>query len=178
MSHPWFDKVVLCLIVLNSVCLALADPLLPPNATLDFLEKIFNTLFTIEMLIKMIALGVRSGEMSYFQDNWNTMDFFVVCLGWGPELMSLFVSVPVGNFTAIRTIRVLKVLKTIQRVEGVRKLVTSLLNSMPLLLNVGNLLMFIFFVFGIFGSQVSSSFCSTPVSLDTHLTGEGSYTLH
>ena len=69
-------------------------------------------------------------------------------------MISIFTDANVGNFTAIRTIRVLKVLKTIQRVEGVRKLVSSLLNSAPLLLNVGNLLMFIFFIFGIFGNQL------------------------
>jgi len=77
-----------------------------------------------------------------------------VCLGWLPDIILMFRDESVGNFTAIRTIRVLKVLKTIQRVEGVRKLVSSLLNSMPLLLNVGNLLLFIFFIFGIFGSQL------------------------
>ena len=75
-THPLFDKTVLFLIIANSVCLAMADPLQPPNETLDFLEKIFNILFTFEMVIKMIALGLwakKPIDKCYFSDNWNVM---------------------------------------------------------------------------------------------------------
>ena len=94
MSHPWFDKIVLFLIAANSVCLALADPLKPTNNTLEFIESIFNVLFTIEMIIKMISLGIRGSELSYFSDNWNKMDF---CVGKSntpmARVQSLFVLV-------------------------------------------------------------------------------------
>ena len=154
MSNPWFDQVVLLLILANSGSLAAEDPLATTtNPTLEKMELAFNILFTAEMFIKMVALGVF-GKDRYLHDPWNKMDFFVVFMGWLPLIMALFTDGGGANFTAIRTVRILKVLKTVQRVEGVRRLVAALLSSIPLLLNVGNLLAFMFFVFGIFGLQV------------------------
>ncbi|GMH71770.1 hypothetical protein TrST_g6815 [Triparma strigata] len=174
MTQPWFDRIVLLLIIANSITLAAEDPLIkqkcedpndpdpPPceNAILVQCEVIFNILFTIEMLIKMVGIGVYGKPSSYLADPWNKMDFFVVCVGWLPTLIEAVNPPQEGeessgpNLTAIRTVRILKVLKTIQRVEGVRRLVAALLSSLPLLMNVGNLLGFMFFVFGIFGLQL------------------------
>lgn len=124
MAYPAFDRFILLLIVANSVCLAVEDPLSDtPHPVLEQLELVFNILFTIEMTIKMIGLGLWGSKSAYWSDGWNRMDSFVVFMGWLPTILSLFMGdggSEGANFTAIRVVRILKVLKTIQRVEGVR----------------------------------------------------------
>lgn len=60
------------------------DPTSGDSATRNQISSqsslVFTILFTIEMLIKMTALGVF-GENSYFGDKWNWLDFLVVFVG-------------------------------------------------------------------------------------------------
>lgn len=61
--HPVFDAFILLVIVLNSITMALEDPLEDPDRpsdltkTLHTLELIFNIIFTVEMTIKIVAMG-------------------------------------------------------------------------------------------------------------------------
>ncbi|GMH48289.1 hypothetical protein TrLO_g7703, partial [Triparma laevis f. longispina] len=124
MTQPWFDRIVLLLIVANSISLAAEDPLIkqkcsdptdpnpPPceNSTLVMMELIFNILFTIEMLVKMVGIGIYGKSTSYLADPWNKMDFFVVIVGWLPLLIEAVNPPKEGeeegeglNLTAIRT---------------------------------------------------------------------------
>jgi hypothetical protein len=45
------------------------------NSTID---KIFNFIFLLEMLVKLIALGLTMDEGSYLRESWNQLDFFIV----------------------------------------------------------------------------------------------------
>lgn len=45
----------------------------------DFDDFIF-AFFAIEMVIKMVALGIF-GKMCYLGDTWNRLDFFIVLAG-------------------------------------------------------------------------------------------------
>lgn len=46
----------------------------------DFDDFIF-TFFAVEMVIKMVALGIF-GKKCYLGDTWNRLDFFIVLAGW------------------------------------------------------------------------------------------------
>lgn len=46
----------------------------------DFDDFIF-AFFAIEMVIKMVALGIF-GKKCYLGDTWNRLDFFIVVAGW------------------------------------------------------------------------------------------------
>lgn len=46
----------------------------------DFDDFIF-AFFAVEMVIKMVALGIF-GKKSYLGDTWNRLDFFIVLAGW------------------------------------------------------------------------------------------------
>jgi hypothetical protein len=61
------------------------------------------------------------------------------------------------GLSVIRIVRILRPLRTLTKVEGMRKLVITLLQSMPMLMDVGVLLSFAFFIFGIVGVQVRES---------------------
>ena len=75
-----------------------------------------------------------------------------------------------------RTIRILRPLRTVTRVEGMRALVETLINSLPLLADVGLLLFFEFIVFGIVGAShpppPSSAACTKQVPQPSSMSRE------
>ena len=60
------------------------------------------------------------------------------------------------NLRSLRNLRVLRPLRSINIVPTMRKLVSTLINSMPELFNVAIFLIFIFMLFGILGLQLYS----------------------
>jgi len=155
-DNMWFDRIILFVILLNVGFLSATDPTdNSPNPILETAELIFNIIFTIEILIKVIAVGMV-GEFGFFSDAWNKIDFVIVLAGWLPFIIQAAGGGGLGNLTAIRTVRTLKALKTIDKVEGLKKMVVSLLKSVPLLVSVLSLMVFLFFIFGILGNQLFS----------------------
>ena len=76
------------------------------------------------------------------------LDFSVVSLGWisfAPES---------ERFTALRTFRLLRPLRTISGNPGLRVLAQALVESIPLLVDVLALWLFVFVVFGIIGMNL------------------------
>jgi hypothetical protein len=70
-------------------------------------------------------------------------------------LRRLLANVPgMVNISALRTIRVLRPLRSLVILPGMKLLVTSLLRSIPALLSVMVLMMFVFAIFGILGIQL------------------------
>ena len=177
--NPWFDRVVMTLILLNCVFLAMDSRELvfeettrgcvtrPPQRptptdalvlsstwtrfntrfvvnrpfsrlnpsprpeshrkAVDNSENIFLSLFCGEMVIKIVAMGLTSCTRTlHSETSWNRLDFTVVILG-------IIAAMNLGNFSAIRTVRVLRPLRTLQGFAGMRQLVVTLLNSLPLL---------------------------------------------
>jgi hypothetical protein len=56
--NPWFDRFILLVIIINSACLALDDPTaLVRPAWLGVMDIFFITVFTAELIIKVIAMG-------------------------------------------------------------------------------------------------------------------------
>uniref|UniRef100_A0A8C5NE20 Voltage-dependent T-type calcium channel subunit alpha n=1 Tax=Gouania willdenowi TaxID=441366 RepID=A0A8C5NE20_GOUWI len=114
----------------------------------DFDDFIF-AFFAIEMVIKMIALGIF-GKRCYLGDTWNRLDFFIVLAG----MLEYSLNLQSVSFSAVRTVRVLRPLRAINRVPSMRILVTLLLDTLPMLGNVLLLCFFVFFIFGIVGVQL------------------------
>lgn len=73
------------MILLNCVCLALADPLDHDCETmkcqnLTEVNSFVLYFFVAEMVIKMIAMGV-TGKKGYLSEGWNRLDFLIVVAG-------------------------------------------------------------------------------------------------
>ncbi|XP_071247574.1 LOW QUALITY PROTEIN: voltage-dependent T-type calcium channel subunit alpha-1G-like [Salvelinus alpinus] len=114
----------------------------------DFDDFIF-AFFAVEMVIKMVALGIF-GKKCYLGDTWNRLDFFIVLAG----MLEYSLNLENVSFSAVRTVRVLRPLRAINRVPSMRILVTLLLDTLPMLGNVLLLCFFVFFIFGIVGVQL------------------------
>ncbi|KAA0725121.1 Voltage-dependent T-type calcium channel subunit alpha-1G [Triplophysa tibetana] len=144
----------------------------------DFDDFIF-AFFAVEMVIKMVALGIF-GKKCYLGDTWNRLDFFIVLAGRDIEagllssqslkqtlrecrpsihptktrMLEYSLNLQNVSFSAVRTVRVLRPLRAINRVPSMRILVTLLLDTLPMLGNVLLLCFFVFFIFGIVGVQL------------------------
>lgn len=164
-SKP-FERLSLLLILANCIFLAMdsnepefADTKI--GGVLNIAEWFFLFAFTVEMVLKILALGLFSAKGSYLRDAWNILDSIVVTMGW------ISLSPEVANVSAMRTVRVLRPLRTITGVEGMRMLVATLLSSMPMLLDVLILCAFLFLIFGTIGVQTFAGYlryhCGTPV---------------
>uniref|UniRef100_A0A3Q1FE85 Voltage-dependent T-type calcium channel subunit alpha n=1 Tax=Acanthochromis polyacanthus TaxID=80966 RepID=A0A3Q1FE85_9TELE len=116
----------------------------------DFDDFIF-AFFAIEMVIKMVALGIF-GKKCYLGDTWNRLDFFIVVAG----MLEYSLNLQNVSLSAVRTVRVLRPLRAINRVPSMRILVNLLLDTLPMLGNVLLLCFFVFFIFGIVGVQLWS----------------------
>ncbi|XP_028977863.2 voltage-dependent T-type calcium channel subunit alpha-1H isoform X2 [Esox lucius] len=153
--HPWFERVSMLAILLNCVTLGMFQPcddvrcLSHRCSFLQALDDGIFAFFALEMLVKMVALGVL-GQKGYLGDTWNRLDFFIVIVG----MLEYSLDGHNVSLSAIRTVRVLRPLRAINRVPSMRILVTLLLDTLPMLGNVLALCFFVFFIFGIVGVQL------------------------
>ncbi|XP_041819367.1 voltage-dependent T-type calcium channel subunit alpha-1G [Chelmon rostratus] len=153
--NPWFERASMLVILLNCVTLGMFHPCEDIDCDSerckilqDFDDFIF-AFFAIEMVIKMVALGIF-GKKCYLGDTWNRLDFFIVVAG----MLEYSLNLQNVSFSAVRTVRVLRPLRAINRVPSMRILVTLLLDTLPMLGNVLLLCFFVFFIFGIVGVQL------------------------
>jgi hypothetical protein len=125
-------------------------PLPPsPSPPQTHSELPFNLIFTVEMVLKIVALGFV-GKNTYLGDKWNWLDFFIVFIGYIGMIPG------VANVSALRTFRVLRPLRTLSTMPGMRVIVGSILAAVPALGNVVLLALFTILVFGIIGIQLWS----------------------
>ncbi|KAM4820283.1 voltage-dependent T-type calcium channel subunit alpha-1H [Thomomys bottae] len=129
---------------------------------LEAFDDFIFAFFAVEMVIKMVALGLF-GQKCYLGDTWNRLDFFIVMAG----MMEYSLDGHNVSLSAIRTVRVLRPLRAINRVPSMRILVTLLLDTLPMLGNVLLLCFFVFFIFGIVGVQLWAGLLRNRCFLDS-----------
>ncbi|VDO22682.1 unnamed protein product [Haemonchus placei] len=156
---PWFDRVTMCVILINCITLGMYRPCDDgPDCNtyrcniLALIDHAIFAYFAAEMVVKIVALGF-TGPAAYLSDTWNRLDFFIVMAGIAEFLLQEYLGGNI-NLTAIRTVRVLRPLRAVNRIPSMRILVNLLLDTLPMLGNVLLLCFFVFFIFGIVGVQL------------------------
>ena len=161
LNSRWFEPVVLVTIFLSSVSLAAENPVddhSSINGILKYCDYVFTAIFTFEMIVKMIALGVIGTSTSYFRDFWNLLDFvvvtgalseyaFLIANGYG-----LMEEIDMGMIKSLRILRVLRTLKTIDRMPSLKCAFLAVLKSVKKcksVLLIYTLFMCIFSVLGV-----------------------------
>jgi Ion transport protein len=159
-THPAFETGSIMLIIINSLFLALEDPTLTVQAYyLDLVtskhllqsETIFLYIYTVEMVIKILALGFALNRGSYIRDPWNVLDFTIVVSGYLPVIIGSNSSI---NLNGLRSLRVLRPLKTVTAIKKLRSLILTIFNAIPYLLEIMVVLLFVFLIFAIAGLQL------------------------
>ena len=175
-SSSKFESFILLCIFVNCLFLAMAEPAVAPDyssdAAMDAMlrgaDYVFTCIFGVEMVCKLVALGLACHAGAYLRSPWNWLDGTVVLfsiLGLIPATQEL-----VNGVGALRTIRLLRPLRTVNRIESMRTTVKALITATPRLIHVGLLCACCFFVFGIVGVQLFSGVlrnrCHTQVGGD------------
>lgn len=110
-------------------------------------DDIFQYLYTIEMVVKIVSLGFVLNKGSYLRDAWNILDFVIIASGY----LGMFLQGSGVNLSVLRSFRVIRPLRTISSIQGLRVIVASLMNAVPLLRDSLLVLMFFFLIFAIAG---------------------------
>jgi hypothetical protein len=76
-------------------------------------------IFTIELLIKWFAYGIRK----YFTNGWNILDFIIVVVSLIGTLLDVFNIAEIPELKSMRTLRALRPLRALSRFEGIRVIV-------------------------------------------------------
>lgn len=77
----YFDLFIMLVILMSSISLAAEDPVdddSKMNVYLNYFDYAFTGVFTVEMLLKVVDLGIILHPGSYLREFWNVMDAVVV----------------------------------------------------------------------------------------------------
>ncbi|XP_056104663.1 calcium channel, voltage-dependent, P/Q type, alpha 1A subunit, b isoform X18 [Rhinichthys klamathensis goyatoka] len=154
----YFEMCILSVIAMSSIALAAEDPVSPEsprNNVLRYFDYVFTGVFTFEMLIKMVVLGLVLHEGSYFRDLWNFLDFVVVS---GALVAFAFTGSSKGKdisvIKSLRVLRVLRPLKTIKRLPKLKAVFDCVVNSLKNVLNILIVYMLFMFIFAVVAVQL------------------------
>ncbi|GMF33384.1 unnamed protein product [Phytophthora lilii] len=148
--HPHFDNLSLALIIVSTIELAIDNPLSPPDSllttTLSWFDLVLTVLFMIEIVVKVIAYGFILHKGAYLRNSWNVMDFAITAVA----AFFMFQGNSQFKFVkTLRTFRALRPLRMINRNPGLKLVVSSLIASIPQIVNVIMVCLLVFMIFSI-----------------------------
>jgi hypothetical protein len=113
---------------------------------------VFTIVFTVEAIVKIVALN----PAQYIVDAFNLFDFSVVIISWVAQYTPLKGAIA-GLLRLVRVmVKLLRVLRTAKFafVVEMRNVITSVLTSLPGLINIGSLLLLLYFVYAVLGMNL------------------------
>ena len=148
--HPMFDAAILVLITFSCVLLAL-DSQTASQGTRDFIEVadvVLTIVFSLELLLKVLAFGLYKHPGAYLRDGWNILDGTIVFFS---ILAIIMAEQEVKVIKVIRFARALRPLRVVKRLAGLRLVVNSVVKALPHCFHVAMLSVALFLLFGILG---------------------------
>ncbi|XP_073404027.1 voltage-dependent L-type calcium channel subunit alpha-1S [Dendrobates tinctorius] len=148
----FFYWLVIIVILVNTVTIATEHHDQPDSLTRaqDIANQVLLALFTMEMILKIYALGFQS----YFMSLFNRFDCFVVCTGILEILLvASNIMSPLG-ISVLRCIRLLRIFKITRYWTSLNNLVASLLNSVRSIASLLLLLFLFMIIFALLGMQM------------------------
>ncbi|XP_026065402.1 voltage-dependent L-type calcium channel subunit alpha-1C-like isoform X2 [Carassius auratus] len=173
-NSTYFEYLMFTLILLNTICLAMQHHGQSQSFSkaMNILNMLFTGLFTVEMILKLIAFKPRG----YFSDPWNVFDFLIVIGSIIDVILSEInpadpsssppssVVRPMGlqntednariSITFFRLFRVMRLVKLLSRGEGIRTLLWTFIKSFQALPYVALLIVMLFFIYAVIGMQM------------------------
>jgi hypothetical protein len=145
LTFKYYDWFIIMVITVNSIQLALDNPLIDPESkfalTLYYIDFVSTIIFITEALLKILAYGVYfCGPNSYLMSTWNRLDFVIV-------IFSIISISPVSN--DYKAFKVFRILRLISRNNGLQVAVKSLILGLPNILSVTVIMLLFFLIFGV-----------------------------
>ncbi|KAG9509584.1 Voltage-dependent calcium channel type A subunit alpha-1, partial [Fragariocoptes setiger] len=157
-NMSFFDPFIMIIIVASSVSLAAEDPVLEDsewNTVLNYFDYAFTLVFTVEMSLKIIDLGVMLHPGSYGRDFWNMLDAIVViCALIAFAFAGSSAGQNLSTIKAFRVLRVLRPLKTIKRVPKLKAVFDCVLTSLRNVFNILIVYILFQFIFAVIAVQL------------------------
>uniref|UniRef100_A0A4W3K8J7 Sodium channel protein n=1 Tax=Callorhinchus milii TaxID=7868 RepID=A0A4W3K8J7_CALMI len=161
--HKGFEPCTIGLITLNVLVMA-CDHYGQTKTfatVLNWFNIIFTALFTLEAVVKL------SGQrLYYFTQAWNIFDFIVVILSIAGILLDSTASkkqaVSPTILRVFRIVRLARLLRLVRSLKGIRKLLFTLVISIPALFNIGLLLGLVMFIYAILGMNLFRDLTREP----------------
>eukprot|EP00899_Mesostigma_viride_P008729 jgi/Mesvir1/17858/Mv12940-RA.3 len=190
-TWKYTEWALLALIFGSCVCLALETPAVRREEgrmarALFVTDVVFTLLFTVEMMLKVVACGLVRGRYAYLRTSWNVLDAFVVLSSIANVVLEGVFQRKGGHaglnsLRIIRLVRALRPMRAIARGSQTRRVVNALLQSAGPILNVTGMVLFIAYVFSILGLNLfaGSLFhcerggCYAPSAAEAHVGGSG-----
>lgn len=151
----YFEWLMIAAIVVSSICLALDNPLNDPKSNfsknLDKVDLLCTIIFIFEAVGKIITYGLwQCGSKSYFRNEWNILDFFVVSV----TLISYMIGpskTDLSTLKILRLIKVLRPLRALSRNEGLKLSINALRVALPEIIQITLLTLVFYFILGVIG---------------------------
>lgn len=152
-SSAYFNAAMTVCVLLNTVVLAIyhygMDSAL--SAGLDQISFVFTILFTVEMVLKMLGLGL----LGYFRSKMNMFDCAVVLISLLElSLLSGSKVSALRSFRVFRIFRVFRVARLFRYMNYMRTLLIAVEKSVANMLNMGLLILLFLVVAALFGMQL------------------------
>uniref|UniRef100_A0A8D2FSI3 Voltage-dependent L-type calcium channel subunit alpha n=1 Tax=Theropithecus gelada TaxID=9565 RepID=A0A8D2FSI3_THEGE len=154
-TSSYFEYLMFALIMLNTICLGMQhyNQSEQMNHISDILNVAFTIIFTLEMILKLMAFKARG----YFGDPWNVFDFLIV-IGSIIDVILSEIDDPDESARIssafFRLFRVMRLIKLLSRAEGVRTLLWTFIKSFQALPYVALLIVMLFFIYAVIGMQM------------------------
>ncbi len=138
-----FTRSVTVLIVLNAVLLGLETA---PSVMVrwDWLivgaDSLILAFFAVEIAMRVAAHGA-----AFWRDPWSLFDVAVVGVALAPSA---------GSLSVLRALRVLRVLRLVSAVPRLRRVVETLMRSLPGMGSIALLLAMLFYVFAVMATKL------------------------
>jgi voltage-gated sodium channel len=142
-THRWFERFIIGVIVVNAITLGLETSkavMARYGDVLHFADRLMMGIFVAEIAARMIVFKGK-----FWRDPWSLFDLVVVGVTLIPAT---------GNLSVLRALRILRALRLISAIPSVRRVVGSLLSAIPAMGSIVLLLLLINYVFAVLTTKL------------------------
>ena len=144
---------IILIVLLSSIKLAVDtyespewDPKI--HSILELIDIIFNVIFIVESVFKIITYGFVLDKNSYLRNSWNILDFFIALNSI--ENM-IFKNEKIEIIHILKLLRTLRPLRFLSHFENLKVVINSIISSLSGILNVLVVVFLVWLMFGILG---------------------------
>uniref|UniRef100_A0AAQ4REY1 Ion transport domain-containing protein n=1 Tax=Gasterosteus aculeatus aculeatus TaxID=481459 RepID=A0AAQ4REY1_GASAC len=144
-SHHLFEYTVLLFILLNCITIAMERPGIEPGSKertfLTISGFVFSAVFMVEMLFKVLTLGLFIGSESYCRSAWNIVDGLLVVASVVDIVVLLSLASHSKMLDILKVLRLLRILRALRVVKRSPKLKLAVEALIIAVKPVGNILL-------------------------------------
>jgi len=149
-SSNFFEKTIIVLILFNTAFMASEyynSPMWLENLS-NIANYFFTVVFAFEMIFKIVGFGCKK----YMSEGFNIFDAFIVTMSYIEILMPGSGS----SLSVLRAFRLLRIFKIIKSWDSLRILLSTVLDSLSAITNLGVLIILYLFISALLTKQFYS----------------------